>query len=519
MRDLGIETAKRLRNEGLQARAMTLKVMQRHPDASVDTPKFLGHGWCITQTATSTVAEAGGRATDNGDIVGEIALTLLKKMSIPIEELRGIGIQLQKLEKDGRSVDLALEKGQGTLSFAKSALPPPALSKTKPHTRPPQPKDEDEPSPSPNQVADPLPAPPPAQQPRPSTRTVRKEPSLIILGDSDDEDVAPAPPPPLKTIAPHVPSLFQRRKKAAPPTPPTTSQVEDEELQHYSLDPEVYRALPRSEQAEVLQHARMTHFAPPRAKKPKQTILRGRSSKSSVEPVAAKQASSMVRSKSKSKSVTPAPPKETAADMPAPVGTKTPTTAAAALKTAALSSTPDVWTDEAITALGLDVATFRELPPSLQFEQAKEQRDRLRTKDSLRVRAMKRAPLDLEARHASASSKIRRVSIRAPIRFAGRTSVDDLRQAVEDWLQDSLRIGVEQRDLERLAAFLEKTVARGRGCDAGMAVELLEWWSILLGEECGAQSTSSGTARTLWQGYMDVCGRVDMAMRREYCEY
>lgn len=522
MRDLGIETAKRLRNEGLHARALTLKVMQRHPDAPTETPKFLGHGWCVTQTAQSPIAEVGGKATDDGGIVGETALALLKKMNIPLHELRGIGIQLQKLEKDGRSVDAALEKGQGTLSFLKAkAAPPPPPNKTVFHSRPTPIRENSEPSPSPVKIAHP----PPNQQrqiatPSKSNKPVRKDPSIIILGDSDDEPavqipvVQPAETVPAKRKTrepsePYVPSLFQARKKAAPPTPPTTSQVPDVELEHYGIDPDVFRALPRRHQSAALRDARKSHFAPPKLdrKKPDPPRITGRVTKSALDKPAA--VGSKARSESRGKSTTPAP---APAPVPEPVVRLTPpnTANAAAL---ALSSTPDTWTDEQIAGFGLDVESFRALPPWLQLEHAKEQRNLARTKNSLRVVAIRRGPVDpTESTH----SKIRRVAIRAPVRFAGRTSADDVRQCVESWIAHASKNELDPCDLERLAKFLEKSVARNRGCDLTMAVDLMEWWKILLDQECGPRAAATGVGKTMWTGFEDVQARVDLAIKQAY---
>ncbi|ORY78482.1 hypothetical protein BCR35DRAFT_291934 [Leucosporidium creatinivorum] len=292
MRQLGEETAKRLRDVGCKARSLNLKIMQRHPDSPLDPPKFLGHGHCVTQNSSDRIAGPGGSATDDGEVVGEVAWSLLRRMKIEPRELRGIGIQLQKLEKDGRSVDAVREKGQSTLSFAAAPRPPPPPAKPSKSTeraRPPPPK-EHEPSPSPLETM----LPPPAQQLPSTRRSLRKDPSIIILSDSDSDSDSSPPPPPKTSSAPivkpvpikkerpseYIPSLFNRRKRAAPPTPPSTQQVPDSELLHYGIDPEIYHVLPHDVQSEQLATARKSKFAPKPERR--QTTLKGRSSKAAL---------------------------------------------------------------------------------------------------------------------------------------------------------------------------------------------------------------------------------------------
>lgn len=127
VRRLAVETASRLKEEGLKTRFLNLKVMRRHPQAPVDPPKFLGHGWCETKNASTKVSGPGGRATDDGAVLGEAAWKMMSSLMIEPKELRGIGIQLSKLEKNGVPVDVAIEPGQTRLAFRSSK---PTLSDT-----------------------------------------------------------------------------------------------------------------------------------------------------------------------------------------------------------------------------------------------------------------------------------------------------------------------------------------------------------------------------------------------------
>ncbi|EJT52125.1 hypothetical protein A1Q1_06663 [Trichosporon asahii var. asahii CBS 2479] len=116
LQDLAVEVSKRLKAINVKGRHMTLKIMHRHPEAPVEAPKFLGHGWCETYNRSVGI-ERRGQATDDATIIGEEAVKLLKAMRLDPTELRGVGIQITKLDHGPKQAEV--EKGQGRLSFAK----------------------------------------------------------------------------------------------------------------------------------------------------------------------------------------------------------------------------------------------------------------------------------------------------------------------------------------------------------------------------------------------------------------
>ena len=59
----------------------------------------MGHGLCESFTKQTTLIAPGGRATSDPRIIGDHAWKLLKSLNFDPKELRGIGIQVQKLEK------------------------------------------------------------------------------------------------------------------------------------------------------------------------------------------------------------------------------------------------------------------------------------------------------------------------------------------------------------------------------------------------------------------------------------
>jgi len=82
----------------MRGRYLTIKIMKRHPEAPVEPPKFLGHGYCETFAKSSPIAGPGGAATSDEHIIGEVAWRLLNGFNFAPKELRGIAIQMQKLE-------------------------------------------------------------------------------------------------------------------------------------------------------------------------------------------------------------------------------------------------------------------------------------------------------------------------------------------------------------------------------------------------------------------------------------
>ncbi|KAF9234509.1 hypothetical protein BU15DRAFT_89977 [Melanogaster broomeanus] len=106
------EVARRLDNISMRGRSLTLKIMKRDPTAPKEAPKFMGHGICEMFNKQTGLANAQGSATGDSKDIGEHAWRLLKSWDFDPTELRGIGIQIQKLEKTGSG-----DVGQAKLPF------------------------------------------------------------------------------------------------------------------------------------------------------------------------------------------------------------------------------------------------------------------------------------------------------------------------------------------------------------------------------------------------------------------
>ncbi|XP_056145100.1 DNA repair protein REV1 isoform X2 [Lampris incognitus] len=93
--NLSMEVQKRLQEAGLRGRRVTLKVMVRKTGAPLEPAKYGGHGICDNLARTVMLAHA----TDNGQLIASAVIKLFHTMKLQVEEMRGVGIQVQLLEK------------------------------------------------------------------------------------------------------------------------------------------------------------------------------------------------------------------------------------------------------------------------------------------------------------------------------------------------------------------------------------------------------------------------------------
>ena len=74
----------------------------------------MGHGRCVTYNKQSALADSDGHATSDPRVIGKVSWRLLRALNIAPHELRGISIQIQKLET---RTPCAPTAGQARLPF------------------------------------------------------------------------------------------------------------------------------------------------------------------------------------------------------------------------------------------------------------------------------------------------------------------------------------------------------------------------------------------------------------------
>lgn len=103
IRNLVNEVSSRMKRdcvEGYVGSCVTLKVYRAHKDAAACTAKAFGHGLCDIYSKSRNVP-AHLAPTDDAGVLGDLVLALMDTMECPPLALRGVGIQVTKLEKKG----------------------------------------------------------------------------------------------------------------------------------------------------------------------------------------------------------------------------------------------------------------------------------------------------------------------------------------------------------------------------------------------------------------------------------
>lgn len=113
MQGLSGELGKRLLKERVKGRQLTMKVMKRAADAPLDPPKHLGHGKCDTFNKSLQL----GVATNDVTLISREAIAMMRSFNFSPGELRGIGVQMQKLEPIKSGPEGQAESSQRRLQF------------------------------------------------------------------------------------------------------------------------------------------------------------------------------------------------------------------------------------------------------------------------------------------------------------------------------------------------------------------------------------------------------------------
>ncbi|XP_072383055.1 DNA repair protein Rev1 [Diabrotica undecimpunctata] len=96
LENLSAEVYNRMNEINMRARCLTLKLLVRAPEAPVETAKFLGHGICDSLTKSTT----SNSVLSSPQIIFKEAKILYEKLGADFADLRGVGLQLTKLEKN-----------------------------------------------------------------------------------------------------------------------------------------------------------------------------------------------------------------------------------------------------------------------------------------------------------------------------------------------------------------------------------------------------------------------------------
>lgn len=121
------ELEKRLLNERVKGSQLTMKIMRRSLDAPLDPAKHLGHGKCDTFNKSS----AFGVATNDHNIISREAISIVRSFKFSPGDLRGLGVQMTKLEPIKTNVN-GPDGSQQKLAFNTFTRPSPARKQSQP---------------------------------------------------------------------------------------------------------------------------------------------------------------------------------------------------------------------------------------------------------------------------------------------------------------------------------------------------------------------------------------------------
>ena len=123
------ELHKRLVTEQVRGKQLTMKIMRRAADAPLDPPKNLGHGKCDTFNKSLVL----GVSTNDKDVLSREAISILRGFGFSPGELRGLGVQMQRLEPLKGTIENPHDSSQRRLQFKTS---------TEAKSKPPLPRDD-----------------------------------------------------------------------------------------------------------------------------------------------------------------------------------------------------------------------------------------------------------------------------------------------------------------------------------------------------------------------------------------
>ncbi|VDI54669.1 DNA repair protein REV1 [Mytilus galloprovincialis] len=130
--ELSEEVCTRLKKINMKGKTVTLKLMIRREDAPKETAKFMGHGLCNHISKSSTLP----LATDDPKIIAKECLTILRNQHLKVQDLRGVGIQIQRLESAVAGFKTAKGPASSILKFTVAKLDIPKNPETRNSTLP-----------------------------------------------------------------------------------------------------------------------------------------------------------------------------------------------------------------------------------------------------------------------------------------------------------------------------------------------------------------------------------------------
>ena len=435
----------------------------------------MGHGKCETFNKQSTLIGRDGGATDDPQIISQQSLRMLRSFNIDPRELRGVGIQIQKLEK-ATADSAALQVGQSLIPF----------------------KSEDKGSVSSSKVKD--------REKRPITSwSIPVKPSPIVISSDDPPaEIHLSPPPTAIQVIPETVEVEVERNLTTALVKRETGSFHFDLPSFSQIDFSVFEALPEDMRRELEAEYSRRSTPPPAESREATTVTTLETTNAVAGP-----------------SRLPAPEKWVAWGDRVPKDSKRIAQQLAPKRGGAVVPRKDHW--EALTkwlekpkkfkgtragpshvvydaspnelrSLGIDPEVFNLLPPEIRREQlsgAKIAMDTgalpTLTDDSKVVIKPKKTMLIRYPRlPPPKASYLPQPVLKMPGGKKGDrvsyTEPNDIQGLVEKWVTGFKRHPPNQKDVERFSKWLLSCMDSSKTGDVGMekAVKVMKWWLFLL---------------------------------------
>lgn len=480
------ELHNRLVTEGVKGRQLTMKIMRRAADAPLDPPKHLGHGKCDTFNKSIVL----GVATNDAEVLGREAVSIMRGWGFSPGELRGIGCQMQKLEPLKGAVDSLQDGSQKRLQFKTSGVRKPPLprddSVVDEIDSPQKPKVPPPPHPAAAFAKDPS----PSRKPRMPLNTLGTQ--FVIPSQIDPEVLAELP----SDIRSKLLSSKEPRQNIEKPNPDrsrsgTPNLAPDIPLSHSQIDQEALEALPSDVRAEILAY----YHIPPQ-KSHNQAVLpqsprKGRSIKlpKKLTTPTKRRAGLLSRGGNKQSTST--------------LSTLTQSNFVANARGSTSKSTSI--TDE-LPLNEIPPDFLSALPDTVRLEVlAQARHDRLQKHGGIDFTSNKQKPSN-----ASAQALTGQLTLALPPRppkptFTAQklSTLPELREAMGAWFEEFKAEGPYSEDVDALVKYLRRVV--GEEGDMGKAVSVVSWLRWVIDHGGGGNSWGAAVGR-VEEGVQEAVG-------------
>ncbi|KAK3073097.1 deoxycytidyl transferase [Teratosphaeriaceae sp. CCFEE 6253] len=525
MQGLAGELHKRLMKERVKGKQLTMKVMRRAADAPRDPPKHLGHGKCDTVNKSVQL----GVATSEVEVIAKEIIAMMRSFAISPGELRGIGVQMQKLEPSKGGGEGVEQGSQRRLPFkAGRAGSNAAAEQGKvPEQKIEDPILDDVKTPEKRRFVDAINRPSVPMQPvnpgTPSKRLLNTLGTQFVLPTQVDPSVLAELPEDIrsklmKLVKPAVPAPAPtpaaQFAKAEAGTSKTTSRAQSPAAtvlpNQSQLDPSILEALPEDVRTEILG---FYNRSPGNRKRGEQALLpqsprKNRILPASKQPVKRKRGGGLFAGRARTSARDSDSTTLTQANFvarPAAIGRHVHDDNGGA-----------VTTDTEPEPEEVDPDFLAALPEDVRREVLAQQRN---------ARLQRAGGIDLSL-HQRAKAQRRRKPVAGeevailerklvlPPRPARPTftqrklsELPDLRQAVGEWYQEFADEGPYGEDVVALGKYLRDVVVEER--DLGKAVAVVKWVAWLIGST--GDGVTAGVAETWHKTLEDVRNTVQAA--------